>query len=270
MSSFWIRDKLLSKVERAEKHIHDVQAEWSAFLAEDPYPFFHEDNVQTGERVYYLRSARDAPTSLPLIVGDAIHNLRSALDHLAYHLVCAGNSCPGPFTHVYFPIAENAAKYMTASPGKVKGIGKDAIKAIDAIEPYGGGSGEIFWHLHTLDVSDKHRLLITVGAQNSSHSMAPSERAEIATGLFGLSANDPVPDGRAFLTDSKIIHFPLKAGDKLHTVPRDEVEDDMHFAFEIAFGEPEIVKGKSVIVTLKHFEHLVRHTIWHFYRNGLL
>ena len=27
----------------------------------------------------------------------------------------------------------------------------------------------------------------------------------------------------------------------------------MHFAFEVAFGEPEIVKGKSVLVTLYHW-----------------
>ena len=53
--------QLLSKVERAEKHIRDVQAERDAFLAEDPYPFFHEDDLQSGERVYYLRSARDVP-----------------------------------------------------------------------------------------------------------------------------------------------------------------------------------------------------------------
>jgi hypothetical protein len=190
--------QLLSKVERAEKHIRDVQAERDAFLAEDPYPFFHEDDLQSGERVYYLRSARDVPDSLPLIVGDAVHNLRSALDHLAHHLVCVGNSSPGPFTHVYFPIAKDATEYITTRDRKIEGMGNNAIKAIDTIEPYGGGSGEIFWHLHCLDIIDKHRLLITVGAQNPSHSMAPSMRAEIGTRFLGLSPDDPVPMGEHF------------------------------------------------------------------------
>jgi hypothetical protein len=44
----------------------------------------------------------------------------------------------------------------------------------------------------------------------------------------------------------------------------------MHFAFEVAFGEPEIVKGKSVLVTLYHLAHLIRHIIYAFDRDGLL
>lgn len=101
--------------------------------------------------------------NLSLIAGDAIHNLRSVLDHLAHHLVCIGMNSRGPFSHVYFPIAENRKKYDTTKADFVEGMRKDAKDAIDAEEPYGGGKGRLLWQLHQLDIIDKHRTVYTIG-----------------------------------------------------------------------------------------------------------
>jgi hypothetical protein len=98
-----------------------------------------------------------------LAVGDAIHNLRSALDHLAYQLVDIGTEGKGPFEDVYFPISRNAAIYEKAKVRKVAGMVKEAIGAIDAVKPYGGGN-DLLWDLHRFDILDKHRLLILVGS----------------------------------------------------------------------------------------------------------
>jgi len=37
----------------------------------------------------------------------------------------------------------------------------EAIEAIDALKPYGGGN-DLLWRLHELNNSDKHRLLFTI------------------------------------------------------------------------------------------------------------
>jgi hypothetical protein len=97
--------------------------------------------------------------------------------------------------------------------------------------------------------------------------MPLSARKEIATEFLG---SKDVPDGRSLLTKSSIRHFPLKVGDKLCTVPRAEVEANMYFTFDIAFGESEALKGQRVVPTLTDITNLVRDIIYRFDSMGLL
>jgi hypothetical protein len=259
-----VRERLHLKLERAERHISELTEAWADFLKEDPYPVRFEDDPKTGDRTYYVDSVREVPVNLSLIAGDAIHNLRSVLDHMAHHLVCIGMNSPGPFSHVYFPIAENRKKYDTIKADFVEGMRKDAKDAIDAEEPYGGGKGRLLWQLHQLDIIDKHRIVYTIGSRPSYQSMPPSTRKELAETFLGLPKDAPIPDGQALLTEMLNRNFPLKVGDKLCTVAKAEVEENIHFTFDIAFGEPHLVKGKRVLEVLAEFLNLVRDIVYRF------
>ncbi len=63
--------------------------------------------------------------------------------------------------------------------------------------------------------------------------------------------------------------FPVKEGHRLFTVPESEVDENMKFLLNIAFAEPEIVRGNPVIETLHEMTNLVRYVIFEFDRNGL-
>jgi hypothetical protein len=95
---------------------------------------------------------------IPMITGDAVHNLRSALDLLAWALYARRTKGKG--THIYFPIFETPKKYKSGSERKVEGISEADIEAITLLKPYKGGNDHL-WGLHELDITDKHRLLIT-------------------------------------------------------------------------------------------------------------
>src|SRR5215813_1695318 len=167
-----LQNRLASKVERAERHLFDLREQWAAFLESNPYPIRFEDDPQTGDRTYYVVSVAEIPDDpIKMIIGDAVHNLRSALDHIAHELVCIGKGSRGPFKWVYFPIAEDSAKYHSEKGAKVKGMRQDAIHAIDLIEPYGSGAFGLLWYLHQLDIIDKHRLLLAAACNVASHSM---------------------------------------------------------------------------------------------------
>src|SRR5256885_2012251 len=127
-------DRLISKVERAKKHILDLEAEKDRFFQTKPYSFRFEINPQTGERDYYIANAKPIPREFSLIIGDALNNLRSALDHTAYHLVCVGERAVKSFPDAKFPTGGSASEYMAQRNRAVKGMRQDAIKAIDAIE----------------------------------------------------------------------------------------------------------------------------------------
>ena len=85
--------------------------------------------------VYWGGSKLDAITSLPVLsfnilttAGDVVHNLRTALDHLAHHLVLVGNPEGIPPRHIEFPILDSKDDYEKRKAAKTRGMRADAIQ----------------------------------------------------------------------------------------------------------------------------------------------
>jgi hypothetical protein len=148
-----------AKIERADEHIHEFESELLAFKKTDPYKIGTKHDPQTRRLIYYITKADDVPARLSLIAGDALQNLRTALDYLAWQLVPASKRS----AQTAFPISDDATKYEAEKTRKIKGMAKAAVDAIDATKPYKGGN-DTLWRLHRLNNIDKHRLVITVGA----------------------------------------------------------------------------------------------------------
>ena len=259
-----ILNRLTVKTERADKHIFELTERIRSFQESGPYTFLHKDDLDTGERTVYVHFVKGVPTDLSAIIGDALQNLRSALDHLATHLVTIGAT--PRVKKPYYPIFESAEKYETEKMGKIEGMRPEAIKAIDATEPYPRGNGWILWDLHTMNNRDKHRLLIPVWGNLISHTFPRSEKEKLEK---ILKKDFPGGMGSAWLKAAPGPSF-LKDSDKLLTLPIAEFHDHMDFRINISFGEPEAVKGKPVIETLKSMSNLVRKIISDFYDGGLL
>jgi len=268
-----VLDALLVKVDRAYKHILHFQLAITRFHVEScPSKIFPEDNLETGERSYYLRILKEMPSEFPAFIGDILQNLRSALDHLASHLVETSPVTPKA-KKVYFPIFESSAEYTAGKMGKIQGMTQAAINAIDAIEPYyrldgvGIGKGTALWWLQTMNNMDKHRLLIPAWICPTGHSLTKSKKAEWETVLKSAFPNG-VPDSLVMAANfgSGI----LQDGSKLCTLPISQVEDDMQFRLHIAFGEPAGVRGKEVLSTLLNMHRIVRQTIIGFDEKNLL
>lgn len=272
--------RLQSKLERAEEHLRALRTRWAAFQ-ENAYPVTFKDDTNSGCRIYTLQYAMPVPEDISWMVGDAAHNLISALDHVAYRLVFVHTGGSGPFTNVYFPVAKTVKHFgckltrtseHEASGGRViQRLNQKAIKAIQAIEPYEGGKGEVLSHVHQLDIIDKHHMLLTVGSMNRLQTMPPSEIAYYRKTFLDSGLDDdltPEFTSRAFLAEAIRVKFPLKTGDELARVPFAEVDENMYFAFEVAFGEPEVLKGKPIIVTLYRADQLIRNIIRDFDGRG--
>jgi hypothetical protein len=63
---------------------------------------------------------------------------------------------------------------------------------------------------------------------------------------------------------------PLRDGSKLCTLPIAEVDDEMKFRFQIAFGQPAGIRGKEVLSTLKNMHRIVKKIVFDFDEKGLL
>jgi hypothetical protein len=178
---------LLVKVDRAQKHIIDLELETRRFWRDpSPYEIVPEDNLDTGERTYYLRVHKEIPSEFCALIGDIAQNLRCALDHLAWHLVTTSPVSPkAKEKNVYFPIFKTASEYREGKMKEMEGMTQAAIDAIDDVKPYcwldtvGIGTPPLYW-LSVINIQDKHRLLIPVWSPVVGHSITKSKRAEWA------------------------------------------------------------------------------------------
>jgi len=85
------------KLARAQYHIDALAAEAEAFVSAGTYSAVAEPGTQPGETVYRLQMSKPIPLHFSTVIGDALHNLRSALD-------CA--ACELARRHVGRPLSE--------------------------------------------------------------------------------------------------------------------------------------------------------------------
>ena len=229
------------KIKRAEKHLTDFEAIGGGFLRQSEPEMLHVDtDPETGNEVTKIIKIVAPPIDLSAIAGDAIHNLRSALDHLAYQLVLVATKREPP-SSIYYPIFADAESYETGKVRKVQGMTNEAKDLIDASKPYGGGTDDLYW-LHALDIADKHHaLVVTIIAVHGAWVISPSRWFR--------------PDHKPCFSMPKV-WTPLNVGDVV-LIREPNCEDQVDLTLDVAFGEPEIVKGKPVFKFLKDVTHLV-------------
>ncbi len=216
------------KIERANKHIDDLKRHIDDFVATNPYEVVIQDDPQDAECYQgVLKIHKPIPPCIPLTTGDAIHNLRSALDHLA----CATVSMNGTVTSdTAFPIwrkpsVPTVQEYKSLVLGKVKGAPQPFIDVLLGYQPYERGLHDALWAIDYLDITDKHKLLI-----------------EALTGYDSLVRwVGPLVD----VTKPDYL-FPLKDGDKLFGGRYADKEQEPNVVVAIALGEPAIIQGKPV------------------------
>ncbi len=74
------------KVDRAKKHLADLDTEIREYHARNPYAIIPEIEAETGDEVHRLLIREAIPAHWGAILGDVVHNLRSSLDLLAAEL----------------------------------------------------------------------------------------------------------------------------------------------------------------------------------------
>jgi hypothetical protein len=255
---------ILAKFNRANKHISDLEALWAACRESHPSGIRIERDPQSGDVTYFVGDITPIPVEASLIAGDALQNLRSALDHLA--LAMMRKSKANISTQSGFPIFDSAEDYADPKRGaarKIGGIHDLALQEIDRLKPYKGGN-EKLWFLHRLNNIDKHRLLLTVGHYVAASTLSPSEKRK-----YNAAYRLGQPDSEPMKFEGLFMHFaptvgtfvPLKVGDKLCTVSSADADQDMQFSIDIALNEPGVLRGTSLIMVLQLISSEVGHIV---------
>jgi hypothetical protein len=155
------------KLNRAEFHIKTLKESIDAFFESKPLEIVRGVNPDSNEVFGVLRVKRECPPAWGILVGDFIHNLRSALDHLVWQLVIHETGNPPPTFDTQFPIFQTEAGYKTRGEQvRLKGVGANAKALIKTLQPFstGEGTNSPLWHLHELSNFDKHRRICLASA----------------------------------------------------------------------------------------------------------
>jgi hypothetical protein len=149
-----------AKVERAKQNFMEME-----FIIHSAHGYIPGVNmhVKSRKRLPGQLPTYEIPFDALTATGDVVHNLRGALDHLAYQLTKANRprTTDEEFRNIYFPISKDETAYKKAAKGYEKFFGTDAVKLIDSLKPYKGGN-EALYRLHYLNNLSKHRLLLTM------------------------------------------------------------------------------------------------------------
>jgi hypothetical protein len=173
-SSWW------AKANRAKEHIDSLRRQVNTFRAAEPYSLTPEPTEKLGRLAYRLRFHTPVPVAISATVGDVLHNLRAALESLAFEI--AKNSHGGTLSADQekastFPMCKDPKAFDTFVRRKKGLYDSRAYKAFRSVQPFvnleeahrigvaldKSFEEEFQWsELHRLDIMwniDKHRRL---------------------------------------------------------------------------------------------------------------
>ena len=131
-NTFFCCSKL--KVERANKHIGELQAVLNSFLKTNFYRLGIDKSPNDGTNVLRFELIGTLPSDVPLIIGDATHNLHTALDLMTWEIESRVGK---PDRSTKFPFYQTRRELVGAiENGDLKTAPEISRIIIDDIKPY--------------------------------------------------------------------------------------------------------------------------------------
>lgn len=239
------------KIERARKHVLDLKAAIAGLNGPHAEKGFTEDYTDEFTCVFRVGVIKPMPVEFSCFIGDAIHNLMSALDALAVALVRRENpqATEGEIKSTYFPIKEKGPRPTSGEQTFLSRISPEAAAIVQRIQAYPGGQGELLCTLRDLNIIDKHRTILTLTSL--------FRHAAVLGAAPGAGFYEPAPSP------------PFKNGDEIGrwigNYPRNCPA--IQFTAFIVFDEAGLAKHRAVLTILEDFINVVERTVKVFAAN---
>jgi hypothetical protein len=142
------------------------------FKAREPWPVIREpDPDRPGGFLFRVHVREDPPSSLGLIFGDFVHNLRASLDNLIYELAPSNARRSRKLS---FPICSSETTFKREALPMLRGLPEDIREVIERFQPYPGRDARLsqlrvlnaFWN------QDKHRSTIPTALRSDVMTIA--------------------------------------------------------------------------------------------------
>ena len=172
------------RIRRANKHIGALKRGFRTFVNDDPYTVEIERNMDVNpwEFTLYATPTRSPRIGFGSVVGDAVNNLRGALDHLVWNLSDLYSGPPpadpipwGPWRKTSFPVVLDKTNWSSRSRNALRLVDPRLLTDFEALQPFSrrkrAPHRDEFAVLDELRSIDKHRHPHVVGTFVGLHDL---------------------------------------------------------------------------------------------------
>ena len=224
------------KHEWAKKHIANLQSAFNTFVQTSRHTIRASSDPDTDNVALQLSFDEPIPPAVPLMIGDIVHNFRSALDHATWELIGLDGGTQN--RRLSFPARGTKQDFNSACDG-IETPRADTKSFFRGFEAYEQGSGRIIFGLHCLSNVDKHRILTPLLG---------------ATRIPGVKVINP--DGMV-IAEYADCSFTMGEGGRTHfSVGRGcriELDDETNPTIEAFFGDVEVFRELPIFPMLAEF-----------------
>ena len=252
-------DGVVEKLVRADTHLQAIEVAEANYIVPGTYGVRRQYEERIPEKsgrsgLTWREDLNPAPPlRIAVLCGDFVHNVRSALDHLATALVLENEGTPSedwPFTH--FPICEDrlTEKGRERSVTVVGGISDEAAFLLDTLQPYQRVDDPTLhplWLLNRLWNVDKHRTLNVVAVNLGRVTI------KFEDGRTGYATAEP-------FADEHLIYWVLEDNDAYDPDADPTIEYKPTLAFRDVEGGAE-KDPVPVVDLLKELRNYVRYDV---------
>lgn len=149
-----------ARLVRAREHVNSLHHAAQALIDGESYSVANNGEPEDGWETLVFQVREDPPLALSVILSDALHNWRAALDNLVCQLVRLNGGKIG--TQTGFPVIPNRKAFRKRGLPKLYGMAERHKRAIGELQPYPGRNSPrvqaIEW-VHALAKDDRHQAL---------------------------------------------------------------------------------------------------------------
>jgi hypothetical protein len=161
-------DGCRAKIRRAQAHLDTLERRITNFVHPNPYRLVQQRDVGRGALVASIAEAPALPVEeWAVIIGDCVHNLRAALDYIAWQVAGANTGD----RETQFPVFVDKQGWRNGGLRRIKRMPVAVQAFIEAVQPYHDPNPHLHWlnGLRVLDDADKHQLLVVTAAVPESY-----------------------------------------------------------------------------------------------------
>ncbi len=234
---------VLAKFNRDKQQFDVLRHEIGSFSDQDPQPHFSRGyfDTDTWEWIERFQIREPPPLRWGVMLGECVHNLRSALDHLVCQLTLLNGGTIEDCAQTQYPIASKGeAQFEAMANRRIPGLSKRHRAMVKMTQPYKAGGRAAFHPLGVLaelSNADKHRLI------NPAYSILKSDTDSVLDRLVGSYEEDgpsPVHSWWMLQRGSRLEHdaawFRIRF-DRAVLTERVDVQMGGNLRLGIAFGE---------------------------------
>jgi hypothetical protein len=232
------------KISWAQHHFDDLKTNIDDFFTRNKYVVIVERGGGGHERfVARVKNPPEMPwIPWSLMIGDCVHNLRSALDYLVWELAGADPKD----IHTMFPIYTNPTKYAQGARTRIARLPAEVQVLIEKLQPYNSAPTEELANksalaaLNRLNNADKHQLLTFIAAMPNAGNI-----------VFTIPERAPKPQHRIQAFDVPLEHDAIVAELTFENDMTPKTNMKAEVVPNVAFGESVGFGRRMAVLSLR-------------------